>query len=125
MKDLAIGICIGLAIAYLGVYLTGFSAAITVPEKVSEILSGKAFIVWETAVTQFLGYGVVTFLALFFSIKLMKLNPWVSALAAVVVCEAALFAAYSSTYMIYVPHILVLIVCATCGALLAKRRANA
>ena len=125
MKDLAIGIFIGLAIAYLGVYFTGFSAAIAVPEKVGEILSGTTFIVWEIAVTQFLGYGVVAFLALFLAIKLLKLNPWVSAIAAVVACEAALFAAYSSTYMIYIPHILVLVVCAICGAFLAHRQANA
>ena len=125
MKDLAMGILIGLVIAYLGVYLTGFSAAIAVPEKVGEILSATTFVVWEIAVTQFLGYGVVTFLVLFLAIKLMKLNPWVSAMAAVIACEAALLAAYSSTYMIYIPHILVLIVCATCGAFLAQRHANA
>ena len=122
MKDTIIGLFIGIAIAFLGVYFTGFSAAIAVPEQVGKLLSGPSFIIWEVAVTQFLGYGVVTFLLLFFAIKLLKLNPWLSVLSALIACEAVLFIAYSSSYRIYIPHVFIVISCAVLGAYLAVRQ---
>ncbi|WP_339899128.1 hypothetical protein [uncultured Gilvimarinus sp.] len=122
MKDTIIGLFIGIAIAFLGVYLTGFSAAIAVPEQIGKILSGSSFIIWEVAVTQFLGYGVVTFLLLFFAVKFFKPNPWLIVLSALIACEAVLFIAYSSSYTIYIPHFLIVIGCAVLGAYLAVRQ---
>ena len=122
MKDIIVGLLVGIAIAFLGVYFTGFSAAIAAPAKVAEILSGPSFILWEIAVIQFLGYGLVTILLLYFAVKLLKLNPWLCAVAALVACEAALFMAYSSDYSIYIPHVLVLVACAAFGTFMARRQ---
>ncbi|AQQ68257.1 hypothetical protein Mag101_11855 [Microbulbifer agarilyticus] len=122
MKNVVIGLAIGIAIAYLGVYFTGFSAAIAVPQEVAEVLSGKSFLIWEIAVTQFLGYGVIAFLLVYFSIKILRLNPWVTAIAALISCEALLFVTYTSQYTIYVPHFVVLVGCGALAAFMASRK---
>ncbi|WP_078082618.1 hypothetical protein [Microbulbifer mangrovi] len=125
MKSVVVGVVVGIAVAYLGVYFTGFSAAIAVPKEVSDLLSPNTLLVWDIAVTQFLGYGVIAFLLVFFSIKLLRLNAWMTALIAIVSCEVVLFATYSSQYMIYVPHFVVLIGCGALAAFMARRQANA
>ncbi|AQQ67048.1 hypothetical protein Mag101_04880 [Microbulbifer agarilyticus] len=125
MKSLVIGLAIGIAIAYLGVYFTGFSAAIAVPQELTKVLSGKIFLIWEIAVTQFLGYGVIAFLLVFFSIKILQLSPWVTAIASLFSCEALLFATYTSQYTIYFPHFIVLVGCGTLAAFMASRKKHA
>lgn len=124
MKNVFVGVVIGVVVAYLGVYFTGFAAAIAVPEVVAEILSGRGFVVWEIVVTQFLGYGVIVFLLVFFSVRSLRLNPYVAALAAVLSCEAVLFGTHTSQYIFYMPHLIVLIFCAVLAAFLAIRQGN-
>jgi len=122
MKNIIAGSFVGVAIALIGSYLIGFSSAIAVPKEVSEILSGSMFIIWEVAVTQFLGYGVVSLLLMFIAVSLLKLNPWLSALTAIIVCEVMLFSIYPNNYTVYIPHIFVLSLSAFLGGVFVSKK---
>ncbi len=125
MKQVISAVLVGLVSALFGAFLTGYSAAITIPGGLVEFFTGWRMFLWDILVVQFLGYGITILLLTFLVTILLKLNPWITAALAIIVCEAALAIAYPSSFSLYIPHIVVVVSCAFLGALSSRRIANA
>ncbi|MEW5248278.1 hypothetical protein [Microbulbifer discodermiae] len=122
MKSTVAGVLIGLITAYLGVILTGYSAAIAIPEAIANFISGRSFLLWEIFVTQLLGYGLSVFVLILAAAKLLNVNPWVTSVVAFITCEFALYPAYTAADTIYILHIIVFAGCALSAAALGRPR---
>lgn len=125
MKQVVPSVMVGLISAFLGVFFTGYSAAIAIPVGLVDFFTGWRMFLWDTLVVQLLGYGI-TILALTFVVTmLLKLNPWITAALTVIVCESALAIAYPTSFSLYMPHIIVVVTCAFVGTLSSRKMAAA
>jgi len=121
VKATLLGILAGVVLAYVGAYLTGYTAAMALPSFIANDTSGILIYLWEMAVTQFLGFGLAAFVLVYLTIRLVRLSTWVFLIVVFIVCELSLSLMPSSYFDFYMPHYIVVIACLFLGAFLASR----
>ena len=109
-KEVLLTIIGGALITLIGVYLIGYTAALTMPKWFSPYI-----LVWEILVVQFLGVGIIAAIVSFILIKVLRFNPNL-VLTVLFLSVAVLGALYQGFYHFYWPHTLVLLLCLFIGS---------
>jgi hypothetical protein len=106
MKQLGVGVSVGVLVALLGSYLTGYLSAVAVPEGIGS--SAVAHLLVELG-TQLLGFGILSFVLMYFAAKLLYKKHWlVTAIVAVASVQVVLAVLSWPSYSFYLLHVIVL-----------------
>lgn len=124
MKTLVLSIISGAVLAFVGTFLISYTSAMAVPSFLVD-QSRYLKLLWELAITQFLGFGLITFIVVFLVNRLGSVNLWLFTVATLIICELTLAAMSSFSLVLYASHVIVMFCSAFIGAYLAhKKRIN-
>lgn len=118
MKEWIYGVAIGAIAAIVGSILAGFVSAATIPSDIA----GTAFraLLWEVGI-QLWCFGVVSFVLMFFAVK-VQLQRWkVAAIVAFLVFQLVLAYVSWPYYYMYPLQFIMLGVCLALGGVVAVR----
>jgi len=131
MRDLGFGVVIGVLVAIFGVTVTGYTSAIAAPIKLFQILDPSlGSLIWDVFVVQLLGFGVLSLVFAYFTVKQFALTWLLTVVVAFVSSQVVLYVMNGMETspvhqpMDFLPHLLVLVTMLSLGGYWGAREKN-
>lgn len=129
LKTIITAMVVGVMLINIGVFLTGYTAAISAPMWLFEFLPGlAALLIWDSIVVQFLGFGIAAILLSYFANWIFALSWKLFVVVVFVVVQVPLLNQmdfqYENSLLIWLPHWVVLVTCLFCGSRAGAKRTS-
>jgi len=107
----------GLALAFLGAYLTGYTSAFVMPISFANFMWA-----WDILIVQFLGFGLLAIALSYLIAYLSKLNFLFSVIVTFIIAQVGLFFMAGNNINLYWPNILTMLICLIIGWFIACKK---
>ena len=116
-KNIFIGVLSGLLLAFVGVYLTGFTSALVMPTSFYSLIW-----LWDILVVQFLGFGVLAVIISYMVTHKLKVGFTNSVIVTFIFAQFILIISMGNLSMLYLPNISVMFGSLVIGWFVANRK---